>query len=81
MRDVLNNLTDSAVGGAFISLAGKNAVVVGRSNIVGMPMFHLLNRENATVTLCHSRTVMRYVAIFVFYSVCTSFRSCAYGAA
>jgi methylenetetrahydrofolate dehydrogenase (NADP+)/methenyltetrahydrofolate cyclohydrolase len=37
-------------------LAGKRAVVVGRSNIVGKPMALLLMRENATVTVCHSRT-------------------------
>lgn len=41
---------------AGIPLAGKEAVVVGRSNIVGKPMAMLLLRENATVTLCHSRT-------------------------
>lgn len=40
-----------------IELEGKRAVVVGRSNIVGKPMALLLLRENATVTLCHSRTV------------------------
>ncbi len=39
-----------------ISLEGKNAVVIGRSNIVGMPMALLLTRANATVTLAHSRT-------------------------
>lgn len=38
------------------SLEGKNAVVLGRSNIVGMPVALLLIRENATVTICHSRT-------------------------
>ena len=38
------------------SLAGKNAVVVGRSNVVGKPAALLLLREHATVTLCHSRT-------------------------
>jgi len=38
------------------SLEGKNAVVIGRSNIVGMPVSLLLLRENATVTICHSRT-------------------------
>jgi methylenetetrahydrofolate dehydrogenase (NADP+)/methenyltetrahydrofolate cyclohydrolase len=38
------------------SLAGKEAVVLGRSNIVGMPVALLLVRENATVTICHSRT-------------------------
>jgi methylenetetrahydrofolate dehydrogenase (NADP+)/methenyltetrahydrofolate cyclohydrolase len=39
-----------------IGIAGKNAVVVGRSNIVGKPMALLLLQENATVTICHSRT-------------------------
>jgi methylenetetrahydrofolate dehydrogenase (NADP+)/methenyltetrahydrofolate cyclohydrolase len=39
-----------------IELAGREAVVVGRSNLVGKPLAQLLLRENATVTLCHSRT-------------------------
>lgn len=39
-----------------ISIAGKKAVVVGRSNIVGKPMAIMLLREHATVTICHSRT-------------------------
>lgn len=39
-----------------IDLAGKNAVVIGRSNIVGKPMAHLLLEQNATVTLTHSKT-------------------------
>jgi methylenetetrahydrofolate dehydrogenase (NADP+)/methenyltetrahydrofolate cyclohydrolase len=38
------------------SIEGKNAVVLGRSNIVGMPVALLLVRANATVTICHSRT-------------------------
>ena len=38
------------------SLAGSNAVVIGRSNIVGKPMAQLLIAESATVTVCHSRT-------------------------
>ena len=38
------------------TLEGKRAVVIGRSNIVGMPVSLLLLRENATVTICHSRT-------------------------
>ena len=38
------------------SLAGMEAVVVGRSNIVGKPLAQLLLRENATVTIAHSRT-------------------------
>ena len=39
-----------------IDLDGKEAVVIGRSNIVGKPMAMLLLRENCTITLCHSRT-------------------------
>ncbi len=39
-----------------VKLDGANAVVLGRSNIVGMPAALLLVRENATVTICHSRT-------------------------
>ena len=39
-----------------IDLDGKNAVVIGRSNIVGKPMSHCLLNKNATVTICHSRT-------------------------
>jgi methylenetetrahydrofolate dehydrogenase (NADP+)/methenyltetrahydrofolate cyclohydrolase len=40
-----------------IETAGARAVVVGRSSIVGKPMAHLLLQGNATVTICHSRTV------------------------
>lgn len=40
-----------------VPISGKRAVVLGRSNIVGMPMALLLMEENATVTVCHSRTV------------------------
>ena len=39
-----------------IDVAGKHCVVIGRSNIVGKPMAMLLLHENATVTICHSRT-------------------------
>lgn len=39
-----------------ISVAGKHAVVVGRSNIVGKPVGQLLLNQHATVTYCHSRT-------------------------
>lgn len=38
------------------SFEGKNVVVVGRSNIVGRPMAQLLLKEDATVTICHSKT-------------------------
>lgn len=53
-----------------IPLAGKNAVVLGRSNIVGKPMGLLLLQENATVTYCHSKTanlpeVLRHADILV----------------
>ncbi|MFL7840038.1 MAG: bifunctional methylenetetrahydrofolate dehydrogenase/methenyltetrahydrofolate cyclohydrolase FolD [Candidatus Promineifilaceae bacterium] len=39
-----------------VQLSGANAVVVGRSNIVGLPVAMLLQKANATVTICHSRT-------------------------
>ena len=39
-----------------IEVAGKNCVVIGRSNIVGKPMAMLLLHENGTVTICHSKT-------------------------
>lgn len=41
---------------AGVPLSGKNAVVIGRSNIVGKPMAMLLMQANCTVTVCHSRT-------------------------
>lgn len=39
-----------------VDITGKNAVIIGRSNIVGKPMALLMLRENATVTVCHSKT-------------------------
>lgn len=39
-----------------IEIAGKECVIIGRSNIVGKPMALLLLRENGTVTICHSKT-------------------------
>ena len=39
-----------------VDFAGKNAVVLGRSNMVGKPMAGLLLKENCTVTICHSKT-------------------------
>ena len=39
-----------------LTIAGMDAVVLGRSNIVGLPMAMLLQRADATVTVCHSRT-------------------------
>ena len=46
-------LVKHALGG---DLSGREAVVVGRSNIVGKPVAQLLLTENCTVTICHSRT-------------------------
>ena len=42
--------------GLNVDLSGKNAVVIGRSNIVGKPMAQLLIKESCTVTIAHSRT-------------------------
>ncbi len=39
-----------------VDIEGKNAVVIGRSNIVGKPMLQCLLNKNATVTICHSKT-------------------------
>ncbi len=39
-----------------ISLEGKHVVIIGRSNIVGKPLASLMLAQNATVTICHSRT-------------------------
>ncbi len=39
-----------------IEISGKHCVIVGRSNIVGKPLYELMLRENATVTVCHSKT-------------------------
>ena len=39
-----------------VDINSKECVIIGRSNIVGKPMFHLLLAENGTVTVCHSRT-------------------------
>jgi len=40
-----------------VNLSGKNVVVLGRSNIVGIPISMLCLQENATVTICHSKTL------------------------
>ena len=39
-----------------VELSGKSCVIVGRSNIVGKPLAMLMLRENATVTICHTKT-------------------------
>ena len=44
------------ISAARVDPAGKEAVIVGRSNLVGRPLFSLLLGANATVTVCHSRT-------------------------
>ena len=48
---------DEAAGKCGVSIEGKHAVVVGRSNIVGKPMALMLLQHNATVTICTSKTV------------------------
>ena len=52
--------TPSGINAMFqeygFDIAGKNCVVIGRSNIVGKPMAALLLKNNATVTICHSKT-------------------------
>lgn len=40
-----------------IPIAGKSAAIIGRSNVVGKPLFHLLLARDATVTVCHSKTL------------------------
>lgn len=40
-----------------IPISGKKVTIIGRSNLVGNPLFHLLTNLNATVTLCHSKTL------------------------
>ena len=49
-------LAVSIIGIYKIEISGKNAVVVGRSPILGKPMAMMLLNKNATVTICHSRT-------------------------
>ena len=39
-----------------INLAGKNIVMINRSNLIGKPLYHMLLEKNATVTTCHSKT-------------------------
>lgn len=48
-----------------VQVAGKHAVVLGRSDIVGKPVAHLLNRANATVTTVHSQTPQEHVEAFL----------------
>lgn len=40
-----------------VEIEGKNVVIVGRSTLVGKPLIHMLLNKNATVTICHSKTV------------------------
>ena len=54
-----------------ISIAGKNAVVLGRSDIVGSPVCALLRKRDATVTQCHSRTqnIQQIVCLALSFSL------------
>ena len=47
-----------------VPIAGKDAVVIGRSNIVGKPAALLLTANNATVTLCHSKMCIRDSSLY-----------------
>lgn len=59
-KAVLKACTPSGIMELFshysIPLEGKNVVIINRSNLVGKPLLHLLLEENATVTMCHSKT-------------------------
>ena len=60
-KDAINSCTPAGImymlKSTGISLCGKHAVIIGRSNIVGKPVALMLLRENCTVTVCHSKTV------------------------
>jgi len=59
-RAILKPCTPSGITELFdyykIDLAGKNAVIVNRSNLVGKPLYNLMLERDATVTTCHSKT-------------------------
>ncbi|HSD05152.1 MAG TPA: bifunctional 5,10-methylenetetrahydrofolate dehydrogenase/5,10-methenyltetrahydrofolate cyclohydrolase, partial [Nitrosopumilaceae archaeon] len=59
-KAILKPCTPSGIMEMFdyynIDLAGKHAVIINRSNLVGKPLYHLLLEKNATVTTCHSKT-------------------------
>ena len=66
---------------AGVPLAGANAVVVGRSNIVGKPLAMMLLRENCTVTICHSRTEnLEEITKSADIVICATGRPRAFGA-
>lgn len=58
-----------------VEIAGKNAVVIGRSNIVGIPVAMLLLGRNATVTICHSRTADLKEHLQKVYFIFISFKN------
>lgn len=59
-RAILKPCTPSGIMELFdyygIDIAGKNAVIINRSNLVGKPLYHLMLQKDATVTTCHSKT-------------------------
>lgn len=56
-----------------IKIAGSHAVVLGRSKIVGTPMAELLKWNDATVTLCHSKTVnVEEIVCFILSQICAN---------
>ena len=59
-KSILKPCTPSGIMEMFyyykIELEGKNVVLINRSNLIGKPLYHLLLQNNATVTICHSKT-------------------------
>jgi methylenetetrahydrofolate dehydrogenase (NADP+)/methenyltetrahydrofolate cyclohydrolase len=59
-RAILKPCTPSGIMELFdyydIDIAGKNVVIINRSNLVGKPLYHLMLQKDATVTTCHSKT-------------------------
>lgn len=58
---------------AGVSVAGKRAVVIGRSKIVGAPMHDLLLWAHATVTTCHSKTADLPGEVLYITDICSDF--------
>ncbi|WP_084510017.1 bifunctional 5,10-methylenetetrahydrofolate dehydrogenase/5,10-methenyltetrahydrofolate cyclohydrolase [Haloplanus natans] len=56
VRPVTSLAVDRLLSAHGVAVAGRDAVVVGRTTVIGTPLAHLLCRRDATVTVCHSRT-------------------------
>ena len=60
-----------------VKLCGKNALVIGRSNIVGKPMSKLLLKENCNVTVVHSKTTEEDMARYQFQNLFANLQTCS----